>query len=51
MKILRVFFYRWMVLFEEVGFFWIVEIAIKKEEKGNIVERGECWVWVVCNRF
>lgn len=40
-----------MVLFEEVGFFWIVEIAIKKEEKGKIVERGECWVWVVCNGF
>lgn len=49
MKTLRVFFYRSMVPSEETGFPWIVETATKKEEKGKITERGECWVWAVCN--
>lgn len=38
-----------MVPSEEAGFPWIVETATKKEEEGKIAERGECWVWAVCN--
>lgn len=39
-----------MVSSEATGFPWIVEAATKKEEKGEITERGECWVRAVCNR-
>lgn len=39
-----------MVSSEATSFPWIVEAATKNKEKGEIAERGECWVWAVCYR-